>query len=155
MIEPRLSDLVVSRCSCLANSFAQWLGRPLLADLPSDPYPLANVLYEAPVVIVSHGTEPDPVFWFANRLAQQVWDMDWDTFTRLPSRLSAEPAQQGERNRLLTRAESLGFIENYQGIRVTRTGTRFRISDAVFWNVRDEAKQPVGQAAVFSSWELL
>lgn len=47
--------------------------------------------------IVSHGTETDPVFWFANRAAQGLWEMDWARFTRTPSRLSAEPDERATR----------------------------------------------------------
>jgi hypothetical protein len=73
----------------LAASFKHWTGR----DLASSP----EALYHAPFVVVSHGTQPDPVFCYANLAAQKLWEMDWDTFTCLPSRLSAEPDAQSER----------------------------------------------------------
>ena len=47
------------------------------------------------------GNEADPVFCYANRTAQRLWGLTWDEFIRLPSRHSAEPLVQAERDRLL------------------------------------------------------
>ena len=43
------------------------------------------------------------MFCYANRNAQGLWGLTWDEFIRLPSRLSAEPLVQAERERLLAR----------------------------------------------------
>ena len=48
-----------------------------------------------------------------------------------------------------------GYIADYTGIRVSRTGRRFRIEQAVVWNVSSESDQPCGQAAAFSLWTML
>jgi hypothetical protein len=155
MSEVCFSNEVVRRCGYLTNSFARWLKRPLLADSPVDPLALTRALYELDAVLVSHGTQADPVFWFANRAAQRLWDMDWKTFTVLPSRLSAEPDEQSARSQLLARAMRDGFIADYTGVRVSSKGQRFRISDVVLWNIRDDQDQPAGQAALFTQWDLL
>ena len=119
----------------LAESYRRWTGKSLIA--PTDN--LAETLYNAAFVLVSHGTQPDPVFCYANLAAQALWGMGWEQFTALPSRLSAEPdAQGGERNRLLAVAQKQGYVDHYQGIRVTAQGKRFRIRNCVLWNVVDE-----------------
>lgn len=143
------------RCRILCASFARLLGRPLLARIPVDDRALGQALYDAPVVIVSHGTEPDPVFWFANRAAQRLWELDWERFTRLPSRLSAEPDERTTREALLQRVAAHGFIDDYGGVRVSATGRRFRIAQAVVWNLVDAQGMRIGQAATFASWEHL
>jgi hypothetical protein len=155
MSDVSLTDAEVQRCGFLANSFARWLRRPLLEPLPTDPLALAHALYEMDDVLVSHGTQADPIFWFANRAAQRLWDMDWQTFTQLPSRLSAEPDERSAREQLLARAQRHGFISDYAGVRVNSKGQRFRIRDVILWNIRDDHDRPAGQAALFSRWDML
>jgi hypothetical protein len=118
---------------------------------------VAEALFEASQPIVSHDTQADPVFRYANRAALELWDMDWDSFTRLPSRLSAEtnPATQADRNNHLEDALKYGFVEGLTGIRISSTGRRFEIRDAVLWNVVDLQGVRHGQAAIIGSWQYL
>jgi hypothetical protein len=44
-----------------------------------------------------------------------------------------------------------GFIDDYQGVRIAKDGTRFRISGAVVWMVVVEGARH-GQAALFRKW---
>lgn len=138
----------------LIQSFIRWTGRSLL-PLEGTPEEIAHALFEAPFVVVSHGTEADPILNYGNRKALQLWEMDWDQFTQTPSRLTAEPMAQPERDRLLTRAKASGYIDDYQGIRISSTGRRFLIQNVVLWNVIDEQNHPCGQAATFCEWEWL
>ncbi len=48
-----------------------------------------------------------------------------------------------------------GFIDDYAGVRIARTGRRFRIRQATVWNLFDEHGQRCGQAATFARWEFL
>ena len=57
-----------------------------------------------------------------------------------------------ERRRLLDEVGRHGFIENYSGIRISKTGRRFRINHATVFNLLDPAGQYVGQAATFEDW---
>lgn len=150
-----LTDGIAQRCRVLAHSFARLLGRPLLPGLPTADRALAQALYDAPVVIVSHGIEPDPLFWFANRTAQRLWEVDWPTFTRMPSRLSAEADERATRESLLRRAQNHGYIDDYRGVRISASGRRFRIEDVILWNLTDERGQRIGQAATFAHWTFL
>lgn len=151
----RFDDTVIRRCRILAASFERLLGRPLAPGLPAEGGALAQALYDAPAVIVSHGTEPDPVFWFANRAAQALWEMDWERFTRTPSRLSAEPDERAMRDALLQRAVARGYIDDYRGVRVSATGRRFLIEDVILWDLADEQGVRHGQAATFARWRYL
>ena len=148
-------DRLAYRCRILCDSFARLVKRPLLPDLPTDDRSLVQALYDAPVVIVSHGNEPDPVFWFANRLAQQLWEADWPTFTTMPSRRSVAPDEHADREVLLRRAHEQGYIDDYRGVRISASGRRFRIENVVFWNLTDGQGGHVGQAAMFSTWSFL
>ena len=139
----------------LVESFRRWTRRDLLGPdtvgLPDSE--LARQLYEAPFVVVSHGIETDPVLNYGNRAALDRWELDWETFTKTPSRFTAEAPAREERARLLEEVTRHGFIANYAGIRISSTGKRFRITEAVVWNLVDSEGKPAGQAATFDRWE--
>ncbi len=115
----------------------------------------AGVLFEAPFVVLSHGTQADPILNYGNRLALQLWELDVATLLRTPSRSTAEPGLQQERGRMIEQTRQHGFFENYQGIRVSLSGRRFLIEGTIIWNLLDSKEQFVGQAATFSSWRFL
>lgn len=135
----------------LRESYYHWTGRDLLpADLNDDQ--AITALELADFAIVSHGTQHDPVFNYANPAALGLFEMTWEEFTSLPSRLSAEPMLQSERERLLARVTHQGFIDDYSGIRISKYGKRFLIRNATVWNLLDEVGQPYGQAALLKRW---
>ena len=133
----------------LADSFMRLTGRPLIDAGAED---LAFRVWRAPFALVSHGTEPDPIFNYANLTALRLFEMPWPAFTSLPSRLSAEPARREERARLLRRVSAHGYIDDYAGVRISASGRRFAIEDAVVWNVVDAGGIHRGQAAMFARW---
>jgi len=141
----------VARAGLVLDSFRRLVGRELLSR-EGGPLDQAARLFVAPQVVVSHGTEDDPVLWYGNAAALALWEMDWETFTRTPSRLTAEPAHRDERARLLERTRRDGYVDDYAGIRVSSTGRRFRIEQAIVWNVVDAAGRLHGQAATFDRW---
>ncbi len=146
---------LIEHIELLAYSYRQLLGVPLLGDCCSAGENLAEQLFNAPFALVSHNTAPDPVFNYANLTALSLFEFSWREFTALPSRLSAEPVNRLERGQLLARVTEHGFINDYCGVRISRTGKRFRISNAVVWNVMDRQDNYQGQAACFSEWEFL
>jgi hypothetical protein len=115
----------------------------------------ARALFSAPFVVVAHGTEVDPVLYYGNQAALRLWEMEWGEFTRTPSRFTAEAPEREERARLLAEVTAHGFIRNYSGIRISKTGVRFRIRGATVWNVFDADGSLCGQAATFAAWELI
>ncbi|HVD96673.1 MAG TPA: MEKHLA domain-containing protein [Cytophagaceae bacterium] len=149
-----LSDKIIQHITALAESFFKLTGTPLvLGDLKREE--LAKAIYEAPFVVVSHGTESDPVFNFANQKAQELWEMTWEEFTILPSRLSAEPMAQSDRERLLARAQEKGYVDDYNGIRISKSGKRFHIHNTILWNITDSEGHYRGQAAMFKEWKFV
>ena len=73
-------------------------------------------------MLVSHGTEADPVLNYGNDAAQALWEMSWAELTRTPSRLTAEAPNREERARLLEAVTRQGFIDDYSGVRILKTG---------------------------------
>jgi len=138
----------------LSKSYKKLLGHEII--LLNKPHgTLAKALFHAPFVVVSHTTASDPVFNYANLKALNLFGFSWEEFTQLPSRLSAEPIHQSEREKLLTEVSQKGYLNKYQGVRVTKTGVRFLIKNAVVWNLIDETGGYAGQAAKFGEWEFL
>lgn len=127
----------------LAGCFARLVGRELG---PAD----AGFLYaDAKFCLLAHDGAADPRFVYANAAAQACFGYSWDEFLRLPSRLSAEAPERGERERLLEAVRTRGFIADYRGVRVRKDGRRFLIEDAVVWELVDAAGVRHGQAAMF------
>ncbi|MFN6558187.1 MAG: MEKHLA domain-containing protein [Nostoc sp. ChiSLP01] len=145
---PWQQEAIIRHSQCLINSFRHWTRNSLL-DVNGIPQEIAKVLFEAPFVLVSHGTEPDPIFNYGNRKALELWELSWEEFTTMPSRKSAEEVVQQERDRLLSEAATKGF-SHFSGVRITSTGKRFEIQDGILWNLLDEQNQYCGQAAVYS-----
>ena len=136
----------------LLASYRALLGRDLLPT-GGDTVETARLAFEAPFFLASHDTEADPVLNYGNRTALDLFEMSWEQFTAIPSRLTAEAPLQEERAWLLEAVSRQGFIEDYSGIRISRSGRRFRIARATVWNVFGPTDEVVGQAATFSEWE--
>ena len=145
---------VIKQTELIARSLKHWTGRELIAaGLPGAA--LAEQVFQAPFVLVSHGIEADPVLNNGNLSALKLWEMTWEELTRTPSRLTAEAPNREERATLLAAVTAHGFIDNYSGIRIAKTGRRFRIAQAVVWNLLDDDRRYAGQAARFAHWAFL
>lgn len=146
-----MSASAAGRERLIGESFARLIGRSLL-EPDADP---ARALWSLPAVVVAHGTQDDPLFFYGNRAALDLFEMTASAFIRLPSRKSAEPLERSERARLMDRVTRQGFIDDYSGIRISSTGQRFRIEQAVVWNLIDGDGRYCGQAATFECWTML
>lgn len=148
------TDFGLRHAARMIRSHRHFTGRDLLPGV-GDGRELARRIHEAAFVLVSHGTEADPVLNYGNAAALALWVMTWEEFTRTPSRFTAEAPNREERARLLAAVTERGFIDDYSGVRITRTGRRFRIARATVWNLLTETDGPCGQAATFAEWEWL
>ena len=133
----------------MEDSFQRLLGYAIAQTVENED------LYHAPFALLSHNAEADPIFNYANAQALALFELNWDELIHLPSRLSAEPVNQEERARLLAQVTKHGFIDSYEGVRISKTGKRFKISNAIVWNLVDDNGIYQGQAACFSDWEFL
>jgi hypothetical protein len=148
---PHLTRGLAEHLRRLAASFTCWTGRALIAA-PNDADGLAKRLFEAPFVLLSHGTESDPILNYGNRMALTLWETDWEQFTRMPSRLTAEPLAREERARVLADVTRRGYTDAYRGVRISFAGRRFVIERAVVWTIVDANERYQGQAAMFEEW---
>jgi hypothetical protein len=149
---PWQTSFVIAHSQILARSLKQRTGRELLPGNLAAPE-FAEKIFHAPFVLVSHGTEADPVLNYGNAAALALWEMSWDELTRTPSWLTAEAPNRTERAKLLEAVARRGFIDDYAGVRISKSGKRFQIFQATVWNLISE--KPCGQAAMFDRWEYL
>jgi hypothetical protein len=149
---PNPTEEALQRLHLVVSSYHRLTGQLLVDPRETN---LWQACWTAPRVIVAHGTEADPIFFYGNQLALSLFELDFDAFTRLPSRYSAEPLLREEREALLARVREHGFIDDYAGVRVSSSGRRFRIERAVVWNLLDERGERHGQAATFARWQPL
>jgi hypothetical protein len=145
---------VIEWTQYLLDSYVHWLKKELIPRQGSS-LEQAERLFNCPLVVVSHGLQDDPILNYGNRTALTLWEMDWDQLTHTPSRQTAEPVNREERARMLNQARSQGYIADYRGVRISRSGRRFLVDRATVWNVRQPDGAPLGQAATFSHWTFL
>lgn len=155
MQEPTVKNgFQADHAALMAASFLSLLSRPLLAA-PIAEVPTAEALYHAPFPILTHDGAADPVLTYGNLAAQALWELPWDQLTALPSRLTAEPAHRAQRDAMFAEMRAKGFIENYAGVRISATGRRFEIRNAVIWPLKGADGLQRGEAATFQDWQFL
>jgi MEKHLA domain len=155
MLYPWKSTAVIHQTQRLLNSYRHWFSQDLLSNPSPDPEAAAHQLFFATVVVLSHGTQADPILNYGNQTALNLWEMQWSDFTQMPSRLTAEPDLREVRSQLLATAAQQGYLKGYKGVRISKTGQRFLIQNATIWRVLDDGGNLCGQAATFENWEPL
>lgn len=138
----------------ILDSFEYHLRRPFM-NRSGTPEQQADRLFSSSAVVVAHGTEDDPILCYANQAAIDLWETDLESLLAMPSRKTAEPIEQADRANMLRRGLEKGYIDDYKGVRITATGKRFHIENAVIWNLLDDLGTVVGQAASFHKWTFL
>ena len=145
---------VIDWSQILLDSFNHFLSYQLVSR-NLNPEAQSQALFEAPFVVASHGIQEDPILNYGNKMALELWSMTWEEFTQTPSRLTAEPMNREERKAMLQQAKQQGYIDNYRGVRISSTGTRFLIEKAIVWNLVNSSGNKCGQAATFAHWTIL
>ncbi len=138
----------------LLASLRHWTGRDLV-DPGLPPGEQARRIFAAPFAVLSHDTATDPMLNYGNRIGMELFELNWQELIQTQSRLTAEPVHRDERARLLDAVTRNGFIDDYRGVRISKTGRRFLIESAKVWNLLDENGAAYGQAATFSAWKYL
>src|SRR5690349_4597252 len=99
----------------IAESFARVTGGSLIPP-GGDP---AAAVWSHSSVIVAHGTEDDPLFFYGNRAALTLFELPAAEFAGMPSRLSAEPGDRATRAVLMEQVARDNFVRGYSGVRVS------------------------------------
>ncbi len=138
----------------ILDSYERLIGHQLIERLGSET-DQAESLFKASFVVVSHGTEVDPLLNYANAAALKLWKISISTLLETPSRMTAEAMHRDERAELLERTTRDGYVDDYRGIRIATDGQRFLIDRATVWNLTDKSGHYAGQAATFDQWTTL
>lgn len=153
MSHPFDNTLLIKQVDQLLQSYLRWTGRELIP--PCGLQERARALFYQPFVVLSHGTQEDPVLNYGNQAALDLWEMTWEEFIKMPSRLTAEPVNREDRERFLEEVRRNGYIDTYRGVRISGKGRSFLIERGTVWNIIDENNKYAGQAATFSRWTYL
>ena len=100
--KPWLQHGWIEHSQNILHSYQQLLGQPLI-DARGSASERAESLFNAPFVVVSHGTQADPLLNYANAVALQLWKIGIPTLLQTPSRMTAEAMHRDERANLLAR----------------------------------------------------
>ena len=90
-------------------------------------------------VLISHGTEEDPIYNFTNVAGLIAFNRSWDEVRKLPSRESVVFQSKDAKLRieLMEKVTKNGYVEGASGIRTRGGGSYIRLVDAV---VRESTK---------------
>jgi hypothetical protein len=137
----------------LTYSYQRVTHSPMLRAGRSGRQWIAHWLYDdAPFCLLAQDSSIDPRFIYANRAAQRCFEYDWDEFVGLPSRLSAVSADRDQRERFMKTVLTTGYANDYQGLRISKSGRRFRIENTTVCNLVDRSGAFEGQAALVRQW---
>jgi hypothetical protein len=134
----------------LDAAYRHWTGARLPApDSLSENERLAWLHAQAPYALLAHGTETDPLFYYANEQALASFQYPREQFMGMPSRFSASPLDREMRQTLLEQVTANGIAHGYSGYRVDRRGEAFMIREGKVWTLLDDQGAACGQAALF------
>ena len=133
----------------VAAAFARVTGGDLIAEAGLDPAALGKSAWEGNFALLTHDT--NAILTYGNRFALDLWEMDWETLVRTPSRETAPEEDRATRAEIMAAVERDGFTRAYTGRRVSRGGKFFLIENATVFTLRDEKGAGFGTGAFFKS----
>jgi hypothetical protein len=146
-----IDSVIELHTKCLLDSYFNCTGNQLIERVSMQVD--AEQLFTTDFVVVSHDTSKDPILNYGNATALDLWEMTWAEFTQTPSRYTAEENLRTLREKMLQSVHDKGYFDRYEGVRVSKSGKRFKIKNVLIWNLSDEEGRPYGQAATFNEWE--
>ena len=130
-------------------AFARVTGGDLVDEARLDPANLGRSVWDGDFALLTH--DRDAILTYGNRFALDLWEMDWETLIRTPSRLTAPEEDRAARAAIMAAVERDGFTRAYTGRRVSRTGKLFLIENATVFTLTDEKGAGFGTGAFFKS----
>eukprot|EP00271_Cylindrocystis_brebissonii_P002248 TRINITY_DN12699_c0_g1_i1.p1 TRINITY_DN12699_c0_g1~~TRINITY_DN12699_c0_g1_i1.p1 ORF type:complete len:256 (-),score=42.92 TRINITY_DN12699_c0_g1_i1:548-1315(-) len=144
---PYLSGEVIMHSLAVIDSYFRATGKPIFPSSVEISV-AAKALWELPRVVVTQGTEEDPLYNYGNKAALDLFEMDWPTFTSSVARKWAPEEEQTAHSELVKSA--VQGVQDIGGlVRVTSSGQTFKISQGAWWALTTLDGEPFGQGAVF------
>lgn len=133
----------------VVEAFARVTGGDLIAEAGLDPAVLGKSVWNGDFALLTH--DVDAILTYGNRFALDLWEMDWETLVRTPSRETAPADDRTARAATMAAVAREGFIRGYTGRRISRTGKLFLIQDATVFTLLDSRGAVFGTGAFFRS----
>ena len=148
--EGLLNEEYTAAIELIDTSYRHWTGKNLPAPDSLSPTERLYWLHaHAPYSLLAHGTEDDPLFFYANQQTLACFKYPRSEFLGMPSRFSASPLDRAMRQTLLEQVTAHGIAHGYSGYRVDKAGNAFMIHEGKVWTLVDQQGVHLGQAALF------
>jgi MEKHLA domain len=137
----------------LLKNLKRWTGLDLIAQYDFSLDTLGAQIFDADFYLLSHNNAADPILTYGNQQVLSQWEVSWAELITMHSRQTAKPTDRAERAAMMERVKLDNYINGYSGVRISKTGKEFTISDGIVWNVFTENGDFYGQAAWFKEVE--
>jgi MEKHLA domain len=137
----------------MLENLQRWTGYDLIKEWGLSLANLGEQVFNADFYILSQDRSADPILTYGNKQVLELWEVGWEELTKMPSRATAKPVDRAERAAMMERVKVANYLDGYSGIRVSKTGKEFKISDGIIWNLFTDNGDFYGQAAWFRSVE--
>jgi MEKHLA domain len=135
------------------ENLKHWTGYDLIQDYGFTLARLGEQVFHADFYLLSHNHAEDPILNYGNQRVLDLWEMSWAELIQMPSKETAKPIDRQARSVFMEQVRSQNYVSGYSGIRISKTGTEFKILDGTVWNVFTSDGNLDGQAAWFKSYE--
>ncbi|WP_310481033.1 MEKHLA domain-containing protein [Chamaesiphon sp. VAR_48_metabat_403] len=135
----------------MLKNLHRWTGCDLIQEYGFSLAKLGQQVFEADFYILSHDNTTDPILTYGNQRVLDLWEVSWAELTTMHSSTTAKLVDRSARAAMMERVKIHNYLDNYNGIRVSKTGTEFQIVDGTIWNLFIDKVDFYGQAAWFKS----
>jgi hypothetical protein len=133
----------------LLKNLKRWTGCDLITQYGFSLDKLGAQVFDADFYLLSHNNAADPILTYGNQQVLKRWEVSWEELTTMYSRDTAKPIDRAERASMMARVKADNYLNGYSGVRVSKTGKEFTISDGIVWNLFTDDGNFYGQAAWF------
>ena len=137
------------------DNLKRWTAYDLIADYGFAWETLGQQIFAADFYILSHNHAADPILNYGNDRVLKLWEVSWNELTKMRSQETAKPVDRATRLAMMERVTAQNYLSGYSGMRISKTGTEFKILDVTIWNLFTTNGEPYGQAAWFKQIDRL
>jgi MEKHLA domain len=137
----------------LLENLKKWTSYDLIKEYGFSLDTLGEQVFNADFHILSHDNAADPILNYGNDRVLKQWEISWEELTSMRSSDTAKPVDRSARATMMAQVKAQNYIDRYNGVRISKTGKEFQISDGIIWNLFTDSGDFYGQAAWFKSVE--
>ncbi|MBC1501232.1 MEKHLA domain-containing protein [Listeria weihenstephanensis] len=137
----------------IEQSYEHWTRKKLPTPSIMEEERLRWLDEQSPYGLLVQNNNEEPLFIYANKQAQIIFGYSLEEFLSTPSRKSAPPQMQRDRECLLEKVTTQGILMGYHGTRVDKQGMLFEIKNGMIWNLISKSGETIGMAALICKSE--